>query len=336
MSSDPAQKLLAIDVGGTFTDAVVWDGSAIRTGKLSSTPQDQGLAVTAAATAMASDTDLVLHGTTLATYALLERRGAKTALVTTEGFEDVIEIARQDRPSRYDSFAARPTPLVAPADRHGVPRGEAGAPHIGGDIEAVAISLLYGYQDAETESAIATELRCSRPALTIARSSEVAPEFREYERTFTTVLNAYLQPVVEQYSRLVAWVANRAHHADVEGEAPGSMPAHAATLDQEGCRIAPMISWRNGAWIDDFSGPFLDATRTPDERLGDLSAQVGANAAGARRLGELISASGSGGFHTTAHALLDYGERRMWWRLGFAVTTSIAIHRGSDPGRPVT
>jgi N-methylhydantoinase B len=110
---------------------------------------------------------------------------------------------------------------------------------------------------------------------------------------------------------LVGWAANRAHHADVGGEAPGSMPAHATTVDQEGCRISPMMAWRHGDWLDEFSGPFIGATRTPDERLGDLSAQVGANAAGSRRLGELIEGAGISSFRSTAHALLDYGERRM-------------------------
>ncbi|NIU71089.1 MAG: hydantoinase B/oxoprolinase family protein, partial [Actinobacteria bacterium] len=111
--------------------------------------------------------------------------------------------------------------------------------------------------------------------------------------------------------RLVGWVANRAHHADVGGEAPGSMPAHATTVDQEGCRVAPMMAWRHGDWLTAFSDPFLEATRTPDERLGDLSAQVGANAAGARRYAELIADAGVAAFEATAHALLDYGERRM-------------------------
>ena len=109
---------------------------------------------------------------------------------------------------------------------------------------------------------------------------------------------------------LVGWVANRAHHADVGGEAPGSMPAHAVTLDQEGCRVPPMAAVRSGRWLDDFREPFLAATRTPAERLGDLSAQLGANEVGAERLLRLAG-SDLPGFATMSAAVLDYGERRM-------------------------
>lgn len=110
---------------------------------------------------------------------------------------------------------------------------------------------------------------------------------------------------------LVGWVANRAHHADVGGEAPGSMPAHATSVDQEGHRVAPMPAVRNGTWLPEFVEPFLAATRTPAERLGDLSAQLGANEAGARRFAALVAASGKSGFERVTAALLDYGARRM-------------------------
>ena len=108
---------------------------------------------------------------------------------------------------------------------------------------------------------------------------------------------------------LIAWVANRAHHADVGGEAPGSMPAHATTVDQEGHRVAPMPAVRNGEWLPEFVEPFLAATRTPAERLGDLSAQLGANEAGAQRVLSLVGEQDR--FSEVTAALLDYGERRM-------------------------
>ena len=111
--------------------------------------------------------------------------------------------------------------------------------------------------------------------------------------------------------RLVAWVANRAHHADVGGDAPGSMPAHAVVVDQEGHRVVPMPAVRNGRWIPEFSEPFLAATRTPAERRGDLAAQLGANETGARRLEQLISREGSDRFAAMTRSLLAYGERRM-------------------------
>ncbi|MCB1246942.1 MAG: hydantoinase B/oxoprolinase family protein [Acidimicrobiia bacterium] len=110
--------------------------------------------------------------------------------------------------------------------------------------------------------------------------------------------------------RLVAWVGNRAHHADVGGEAPGSMPAHATTVEQEGIVIPPMVAARRGVWDDAFLVPFLEATRTPAERRGDLSAQMGANEAGAIRL-EALHGRRAGDLATVAGELLDYGERRM-------------------------
>ena len=116
--------------------------------------------------------------------------------------------------------------------------------------------------------------------------------------------------------RLVGWAANRAHHADVGGEAPGSMPAYATTVHQEGHIVAPTPAVRDGEWLPEFVDPFLAATRTPDERLGDLSAQLGANEAGAKRLEALVRSSGVGRYLEVAGALLDYGERRM--RAGIA------------------
>ncbi len=111
--------------------------------------------------------------------------------------------------------------------------------------------------------------------------------------------------------RLVGWAANRAHHADVGGEAPGSMPAHATRLDQEGCIVAPVVAVVDGRWVPEFLDRFLEATRTPDERIGDLSAQLGANEAGAVRLLESIEAGGRRSHDGVADALLDYGEARM-------------------------
>lgn len=109
----------------------------------------------------------------------------------------------------------------------------------------------------------------------------------------------------------VGWVANRAHHADVGGEAPGSMPADAVTVDQEGHRVAPTLAVSNDEWVEAFSEPFVTASRTPWERWGDLAAQIGANAVGARRLEELVELDGRARFSAIASALLDYGERRM-------------------------
>jgi N-methylhydantoinase B len=114
----------------------------------------------------------------------------------------------------------------------------------------------------------------------------------------------------------VAWVANRAHHADVGGEAPGSMPAHATRLEQEGHIVSPMVAVTDGDWTDEFLHPFVGASRTPWERRGDLDGQMGANAVAARRLAELVESEGVERYFEISSALLGYGERRMAAALG--------------------
>jgi N-methylhydantoinase B len=111
--------------------------------------------------------------------------------------------------------------------------------------------------------------------------------------------------------RHIAWVANRAHHADVGGEAPGSMPAHATKLVQEGHIVPPTVAVRDDRWVDEFLVPFVEASRTPWERRGDLDAQMGANAVAVRRLQDLVAKEGLALFEGVTHALLEYGERRM-------------------------
>lgn len=112
------------------------------------------------------------------------------------------------------------------------------------------------------------------------------------------------------HGRLVAWVANRAHHADVGGEAPGSMPAHATSVDQEGHRVPPTLAAEQDRLLSEFYEPFVTASRTPWERRGDLDAQMGANAVAVRRLAELVEREGIDRYDEVSSALLDYGERR--------------------------
>lgn len=119
-----------------------------------------------------------------------------------------------------------------------------------------------------------------------------------------------VRPVAVE-GELIGWVANRAHHADVGGTAPGSMPADATRLSEEGHVVAPTLAVRDGQWVEEFVGPFLAATRTPSERVGDLSAQLGANEIGALRLEAMARKRGSGRFQALGNALLAYGERRM-------------------------
>jgi N-methylhydantoinase A len=199
------EAVLGVDVGGTFTDLVRWDGTEVTTWKESSTPDDQSVGVIAGAGRMGRS-DRFLHGTTVATNALLERRGARTALVTSAGFEDVIEIGRQDRPSLYDSFADRPRPLVDRERRFGVPDEVTGwVPPIElSEVEAIAVSLLYGHLRPDDEEAVVAALEQTVPGVPVSRSSGVVAEFREYERTATTVLNAYLAPETGSYLERLA------------------------------------------------------------------------------------------------------------------------------------
>lgn len=190
--------ILGVDVGGTFTDVVTWDGSHLRSAKVPST-RDQSEGVLAGSRRLIDgDVDKFLHGTTVATNALLERRGARTALVTTSGFEDVLEIGRQDRPSLYDPFADRPDPLVGRGDRFGVDGDTFDAGALAG-YEAVAVALMYGFEHPEQEREIRSLTASVAPDVPVSLASEVVAEFREFERTSTTVLNAYLTPVTSRY-----------------------------------------------------------------------------------------------------------------------------------------
>ena len=205
---------LGVDVGGTFTDFVCIGRGGIVTGKAASTPEDQSVAVVSGATELGAAATRFLHGTTVATNALLEGRGAQTALITTAGFSDVIEIGRQDRPSLYDSFADRPAPLVERALRFET--ADELDPDLG-RAEAVAVSLLYGYQRAAAEAEIASAIEARWPDRPVSLSSRVVAEFREYERTATTVLNAFLMPETSRYlNRLASQVAAAGLPTDIQ------------------------------------------------------------------------------------------------------------------------
>jgi len=219
---------VGVDTGGTFTDVVAADGRVV---KVLSTPADPGAAV-AEGVAGVGGADHLAHGTTVATNALLERAGARVALVTTAGFADVLEIARQDRPSLYDPWDDRPEPLV-PRDLRLVvaervtPGGEvlvalddpSTAPSVPDGVEAVAVCLLHADLHPGHEQAVAAELR--RRGHDVTASHELSPEFREYERTVTTVVNAYLRPTCTAY---LAGLARVAPDVDVLTSAGGLVP----------------------------------------------------------------------------------------------------------------
>ena len=211
-----AQPLrIAIDTGGTFTDCVWIDHGRLRMLKVFSTPADPSQAILEALRKINHQGELIiLHGTTVGTNALLERKGARTALVTTASFEDAIEIGRQARPRLYDFFFDRIEPLV-PADlRFGIEERTSSDGEIltgpsaadlkslvawvaNGQPESVAISLLFSFANPQNELGVAAALKPLGVPLSI--SHQILPEFREYERTSTVVINAFLQPVMQLY-----------------------------------------------------------------------------------------------------------------------------------------
>jgi N-methylhydantoinase A len=208
--------VLGVDVGGTFTDAVVLDGGRVTTAKVLTSARQEESVIAAARAAGAESIERFAHGTTVATNALLERKGAKTAFVTNAGFEHLLHLRRQTRAHLYRPCAAWPEPLVPLERSHGV-RGRLGPtgelepldldtlPQI--DADAVAVCLLHAYRDATHERAVAGELRRRLPHAHVVASHEVAPEFREYERASTTAADAYLGPVVSGYLRALSAAA---------------------------------------------------------------------------------------------------------------------------------
>jgi N-methylhydantoinase A len=225
--------LLGVDVGGTFTDAVLVDGETVHTAKLPTTPEDQSVAVIGAveevlrrAGAEPGAVESFAHGMTVGTNALLEERGARTALIATAGFADLLEIGRQDRPELYRLCTPKPAPLAAAelrfeaAERVGPegvvePLAEGEAERLADLVgesgaESVAICLLFSYLDPAHERAIAAHLRRELPGVHVSASHEVLPRFREYERCSTTTIDAYLSPLLGRYLGRLGEAAARA------------------------------------------------------------------------------------------------------------------------------
>jgi N-methylhydantoinase A len=219
---------IGVDVGGTYTDIVASDESG-RTvfAKSPSTPADQSVGVMAGLeelarrlgmtrAAMLANTDRLVHGTTVATNALLERKGARVALVTTEGHRDVLEMREGLKPDRYDLRSPPPEPLVPRERRLGVRErlkasGEVLTPLDPGSLAgaivtakesgatSIAVCFLHAYLNPAHELAAVEQLRAALPGIDVSRSSDVLPQIKEYERVSTTVVNAYVEPVVRRY-----------------------------------------------------------------------------------------------------------------------------------------
>lgn len=231
---------MGVDVGGTFTDVVAVEDGVVSHFKVPTSAADPAVAVLDALGRV--ETERVVHGTTVATNTLLTRTGARVGLVATEGFRDVLEIARQNRPSLYDREQRRPDPLVPRRLRLEVeerlgPKGEVLLPlarrtllAVGEGlrataVEAVAVCLLHSYANRCHEDEVVEHLR-DFLGVPVVGSSDVAPEFREFERTSTTVLTAYLRPAVEGY--LTRLVDSIDAPLDVMSSSGGLLPAHLA------------------------------------------------------------------------------------------------------------
>ena len=239
-SGEASGAVAGSDVGGTFTDVTVVVGDRLTITKVPSTPPEfdvaasEGMSLAIDQAGVPPDrVDAMLHATTVATNAILEGRGARTALLTTEGFRDVLELRRARSPELYDLFYRPPEPLVERRLRLGIEErigfdGTILRPldtssveaairmMLDEEIEAVAISLLHGYRNGTHEIAAAEIVRRALPRAFVSISSEVLPEIGEYERTSTTVINAYLGPIVAEYlSRMQADLASRGHRASI-------------------------------------------------------------------------------------------------------------------------
>ena len=218
---------IGIDVGGTFTDLVLVDDKSkdVFYTKTATTPKDLSSGVMNGIKKILKmsgtkflDVEYIVHGTTIGTNALIERQGARTGLITTGGFEDVLEIGRIQRPQEglYDFYVANPAPLVPRFLRKGVvERVDARGKVITGldetsvveavkyfktqKVESIAVSLLFSFANPAHERRIKELIKKHYPKAYVSLSFDVAPEFREYERTSTTVINAYLQPIIDRY-----------------------------------------------------------------------------------------------------------------------------------------
>jgi N-methylhydantoinase A len=205
--------VLGVDVGGTFTDAVLLADDDLRTAKVATAERQEDSVLAAARAVGADGIERFTHGTTVATNALLERKGARTAFVTTAGFEHMLHLRRQNRAHLYRLCAPHPEPVVPLERCYGVRErmGPSGVvepldldslPEIG--AEAIAVCFLFSFRDSSHERAVADELRRRYPDAHVVASHEVAPEFREYERASTAAADAYLGPSLARYLRALS------------------------------------------------------------------------------------------------------------------------------------
>lgn len=268
---------VGVDVGGTFTDIFVFDETTGETvsAKVPTTPENQAIGViqsVEAAEVQLDNVGFMAHGTTTGTNALLERKGAKTALLSTEGFSDILEIMRTDRESGYDLTWRKPEPIVSRrlrrevgerVDKDGnvdVPLDEESAKTLISElasegVESVAVSLIHAYANPEHERRLRELVDAIDAGLTVSLSSEINAEYREFERTNTVVIDAYLKPIIVRYiERLASELASRG--------------------------LAPKLFIMQG------SGGMITAERAADKPIATLQSGPAAGAIGAAKIGQ--------------------------------------------------
>ena len=294
---------IGVDTGGTFTDLIVWDGERYRPSKVRSTPDDPARAILEGIGELRPRG--VVHGSTVATNALLEGKGARTAFLTTEGFEDILRIGRQNRPELYNFFAAARPQLVPPELTFGAPErilhdgtvereltgaaAEALARRIrGSGAESVAVCLLHSYANPAHERLLADKL----DGLSVSLSHEILPEYREYERASTTLVNAYVSPLMDRYlqrlddalgeARLRVFQSNggsisarsagqSAVHTVLSGPAGGVLGAAAVARSAS---FEKIISFDMGGTSTDVSLYDGDFTYTTETTIGHFPVRV--------------------------------------------------------------
>jgi len=293
---------VAVDTGGTFTDCVVLEGSEIKILKVFSTPDNsargilEGVRRLAGESAPGEPVDII-HGTTVGTNSLLERRGARVALVTTAGFEDLIEIGRQSRPRLYDLNVRREPPLVPRPYRWGVRERVTAAGKIlarpsSGELkrlvralqrsgaESAAVCFLFSFRNPHNERLVARALRQS--GLPVSVSREILPEFREYERLSTVVINAYLAP------RLGSYLANLARQAEASTlpSASASILATNPTAQREKVRARHRSAGR--IYVMQSNGGITTAERAAREPVRTILSGPAGGVVAAARLAESL------------------------------------------------
>ena len=300
MPESTGGPVVAVDTGGTFTDLLLLGEGRLTALKLPSTPHDPAEAVLAGVRALLGEDRpfLLLHGSTIATNALLERKGARVVLVTNRGFEDVVEIGRQNRPQLYALVGHRPPPLVGRDDRLGI-AGRLGT--LGEEIEpldpdelaelsgrargadSLAVVLLHSYANPTHEERVAEALAVSGTPISV--SSALLPEYREYERTSTTVVNAYVAPVVSRYLSRIARESG-ARRVSIMGSSGGALPVERAmreavhtVLSGPAGGVVGALAWASRAGFEriisfDMGGTSTDVSLCPGHPLHSRELEI--------------------------------------------------------------